>query len=294
MSNISDDKIKTLSSEVHKLKNDCMTHFDNSNNEMAAECVRQIKIRHGEAIKLLSNLSASTNLANESDKIKLSNSSCLVDLIKLSLDKCVTKLYNTKSSESPVTISINVSTDDVETVKATEQPQSQAGGNNHQSIVFSQLSDHSEFIGSASTNNLTEFIDKLNTERANNLFSTDSRITIENISNSSNQFGGFDLNNLNPELPTLVNFWKDNCGHSTRYLDTWARVKESLSTSHPELQLLDVNASKYPGMFEKLQKIGIVGYPTTVLFTGAATKKHVKLVGNVPLEEVLKFVTENM
>ena len=305
MSNISDEKIKQLSSDVQKLKNECLTHINNSNNEMAINCLKQIKIKHGESIKLLCDLSTKTNISNEDDKIKLSNSSCLVDLIKMSLDKCVTKIYNVKSNDTvqkptsdtqmnPVTISIGVESSDIKNIPNTEIPSVKTipmtgGKYNFNAMTFSEMSDDSSFIETSS--NLTDFIDGLNTAKANKLFSTDTKITVEKMNLSDIQSGGF---NLNPELPTLVNFWKDNCGHSTRYQETWSKIKNSLMKSHPDLQLAEINASNYPGMFDKLQKIGIVGYPTTVLFKGSSSKEHVKIVGNLSLEEVVKTVNDNM
>lgn len=299
MSNISDDTIKKLSTEVQALKTECLSHVDQGHHNKAIECLDQIKTRHGQAIKCLHSLASTADI----DNIKLSNSSCLIDLIKISLEKCITKIYNHSSgsknnSAGPVTISIDVVSTDVPTVANTEVPTEikQTGGyraNIMPQMEFSQMSDASEnsmFINADS--NLTEYIDQLRTSDAKKLFSTDSKITVDVLNTIKNtQSGGSaDTDILNPSHPTLINFWVDNCGHSTRYLESWAKIRDALKLSHPSLQVIDVNASKFPGMTEKLRDFGINGYPTTVLFLDPNTKQHVKIVGNLPFDEVMSKI----
>ena len=127
------------------------------------------------------------------------------------------------------------------------------------------------------------------TEYINNLTTTEARNLETNIDNNTGSAATTDTEatEINPNNPTLVNYWADWCPASNRFLTVWNEFKKNYKQDFPDLNVISINVQKNPELQALATKVGVVGYPSLILFYN---NKIYKKTGGTPLQEIKNFI----
>ena len=131
------------------------------------------------------------------------------------------------------------------------------------------------------TDNLTDYVNNLTSSEARHLASEYNENSIQQSAE-----------NPQPDVtkPTLINYWADSCGFSTKFDPHWKNFKKIASQKFPHLQITELNVKHDTSLNDLAKKVGVEGYPTLVYFK--AGKKYFKQAGNSTSADVEKFISD--
>lgn len=154
--------------------------------------------------------------------------------------------------------------------------------------------------------NTTErYLDQLSTTEANRMAFLYDR-----------QMGGKDYDE---NKPVLMNIWSSTCGHSNKFIKTWNNEFKTMSPNDIVEKAKKLGINLTPEQIEKIKELQVLspdvntdpefeadvrkfkysdgkpvapGLPTIVLFNGK--EKYIGQVGNTQLDNIIKFLAENI
>ena len=171
--------------------------------------------------------------------------------------------------------------------------------------IGQNLTKNAAEIGQNLTKNVMTGGDDMNTsEYINNITSTEaSRLASEyqkmqpsiNLSHANKT--------LDVDKPTLVYYWADWCGYSTKFNPTWKEFELNSKNKFPNLQVIELNVNDDAQILngKKLSKqelnklasdVGVQGYPSVVLFYNKKT--YPKVVSKASVNDINNFISKIM
>ena len=147
----------------------------------------------------------------------------------------------------------------------------------------------------ASDANLTDMVNDINTTEAEDLlndFEKKTSILMSKSNASANQsvVSSNASAGLDKTKPTLVLYWADWCGYSTRFTPEWEKFKAD-AKGKTDLQIVDLNVGKDEELSDLASKVGVKGFPTLVLFNNKKVK--LQTAGGMTSNGVLAFLRDN-
>ncbi|AEQ33117.1 thioredoxin domain-containing protein [Megavirus chiliensis] len=323
MSIITNNPLNVYLDKINSLKDSFLEKYKN-NDSTSSEIYKHMRIIHGQAIRentLLNIRIAQNNKASEDDLIALSISDNLLDIIRKKINHCMMKYHeksndkfhersNERSNEKPNQKSnLNNSNMTKYTGLGENIKYKIRNNGNADEISISNLDTEASFQnaknpqtmtgGKSNNSNTTEFINNLDTEQADNIYSRYQRQNnnLDTDDNNddydddfTNQMGG---HYIDPSKPVLVNYWADWCGVSRRFLPTWEKFRDSAKEKYANLVIRDVNMDKNENeLQQQISKFGVRGYPTMVLYKDGMTES--KVAGNMTVNDIHNFIDANL
>ena len=154
------------------------------------------------------------------------------------------------------------------------------------SLSNSKNSDMQMFGGDGEyTNNLSNYIDELDTVEANKLFEIHS-VQKQNYTKE------YIFNGLDIRKPTLLCIWANWCHFSNDFMKKdgdWEKFKKE--SNFPNLQIIDIDVDNNKELMDYASKINVVSYPSIILFTG---DEICRFEEKRSVENLKNFVKENI
>ncbi|ANB50649.1 thioredoxin domain-containing protein [Powai lake megavirus] len=334
MSIITNNPLNVYLDKINSLKDSFLEKYKN-NDSASSEIYKHMRIIHGQAIRentLLNIRIAQNNKASEDDLIALSISDNLLDIIRKKINHCMMK-YHEKSNDKFHERS-NEKSNETSNEKSNEKPTQKFNSNNSNVTKYAGLGENIKYKirsngnadeisisnldteasfqnaknpqtmtgGKSNNSNTTEFINNLDTEQADNIYSKYQRqnnnLVTDNDDNDNNDYDDDFTNQMgghyiDPSKPVLVNYWADWCGVSRRFLPTWEKFRDSAKEKYANLVIRDVDMGKNENeLQQQISKFGVKGYPTMVLYKDGMTES--KVAGNMTVNDIHNFIDANL
>lgn len=135
------------------------------------------------------------------------------------------------------------------------------------------------------SNNLSNYINELDTVEANKLFELHS-------AQKQDYTNDYIFNGLDIRKPTLLCIWANWCHFSNDFMKKdgdWEKFKKE--STFPNLQIIDIDVSNNKELMDYASKINVVSYPSIILFTG---DEICRFEEKRSVENLKNFVKENI